>query len=352
MTFDEGSMFGIEIEFIPNEGVTANDIAFEVRQEGIECSDQSERYYHSVEETEWHIKYDASVTPRGLEMVSPPMSGRGAFEEIARVCAVLQEHGSINKTCGLHVHHEVRRATGGMLRSLCMLAMRSSQWLRHCMPPSRRRNEYCLQLPATYATALKREPERRALDQLFVTDRRSEVNFQSYSIRRTVEFRLHSGTLSARKIQSWVAFTQAMVQTARRKTYYVAVPFRTLREMLDELDLSTTTDPIMQQGREYIRERFDKFATRRGHSECEVYMGFPAEMRAGVGVFDRDDGDEEHPEVEHTVDRNTDESVEEFVGGVRARTEDRLTQMGDSMRAEYRRDALRRTTGYNETEVF
>jgi hypothetical protein len=108
-----------------------------------------------------------------------------------RACKVLADC-AVNKTCGLHVHLDMRGRTEN---EVWLLARKLNKWLyalREFVPESRRNNRYC----------------RFGVSR---TDRYHAVNFTSFSKYGTLEVRLHSGTVDYAKIIAWIRLLELLV---------------------------------------------------------------------------------------------------------------------------------------------
>lgn len=232
--------FGVEIEFLStrkrNAGyVDTQELARLLTAAGVPT--ESERYNHQTR-SYWKIVADSSC---GLELVSPPLSGENGLEQVERASEVLTEYGcKIDRTCGLHVHHD---ASGLTLASATNLF----EFYRHYEPaidsllPASRRGDTCM-----YAKSLKNADyesynvEEYYLDMFaeysaeqaspgleYAVDRsRSsllrrycqhrprylKLNLSSYAVHGTVEFRQHSGTIDSKKIIAWIMLTQNMLE--------------------------------------------------------------------------------------------------------------------------------------------
>lgn len=113
------------------------------------------------------------------------------YSRLFHVCRLLNLHGAkVNKTCGLHVHFDMRdlsplkrysdiKAEGSRLHSVIATVG------RYLVPPSRLNNRYCALTPPS------------------LRDRYRAVNAEATSKHGTLEVRLHSGTVEADKARLW-----------------------------------------------------------------------------------------------------------------------------------------------------
>lgn len=265
--------FGIEMEFV-NNTYTTGQIANKITEAGVEC--YAEYYNHTTRQW-WKIVTDASC---GFELVSPPLSGAEAFEQIKIVCKVLDECGSkVNKKCGLHIHHGANDFTIDTFKNLFNLYVRFESTIDSMMPTSRRdnNNSYCRSMrgicslnptsrKAKIDSILERIKDCTTVDELrniYSGNRYHKLNAEAYVKHGTIEFRQHSGTLDAEKIINWVIFTQAMINAAfAGMNIWAYNPEKdTINELLKKLRMikSYTNDEYLAQSREFVKARIKHF---------------------------------------------------------------------------------------------
>lgn len=108
--------------------------------------------------------------------------------------AISNMGASVNKSCGLHVHFDMRDKTKV---DAAAIHDKMSKWvsvLRELVPASRRANQYCMFEGAD-------------------SDHHRAVSFGSYDKHRTIEVRVHSATLNNIKIIQWVRLMEAIIET-------------------------------------------------------------------------------------------------------------------------------------------
>lgn len=195
--------FGVEIEFF---GISRDRARQVVTDAGISLSSG-----YGSNGTNWNLKSDGSVTGSGLEIVSPPLRGEDGFEQVKTVLRALRNAGArVDRTCGLHVHHEVRDlgAVGAVRFVRSWTANQNLiDWL---VAPSRRDNQgYCRRLTSNDLTSMAGvSAGDRSIP---CHDRYRVVNVSSYSRYGTVEVRQHQGTLEFRKVEAWIKLGQSML---------------------------------------------------------------------------------------------------------------------------------------------
>ena len=220
--FNEERTFGVEIEFIGN----AQKVERAMRNEGLAC--YSESYNHTTK-SHWKIVTDSSVHAtgnqmgNGLELVSPILKGQNGMNQLEKACKALEAAGAkVNKTCGLHVHHDARDFTSATFVNLLLIYGRFEEAIDSLVSPSRRGNQntYCGSIQMlNYSHEEIKEMAQLTPRQICnrIGTRYIKLNFQSYITHGTVEFRQHQGTIEFEKMYNWILLTQAMVErgTAR-----------------------------------------------------------------------------------------------------------------------------------------
>jgi len=212
--------FGVELEFaFPRTGdwnsvdAGVQRLLEEMRSRGLAVNVES--YGHSTPRN-WKIVTDASVA-NGRELVSPILQGEDGYEQVRKVGEALAAAGAVvNRSCGLHIHHDVRRLPIGMLQSLVRNWSSSQDALDAFVAPSRRNglNAFCRRLTATDLRDVERASSWSDLRRGGGDSRYRTLNFRAYPVHGTVEVRQHQGTVSGAKVVAWVKLGQAMVRAA------------------------------------------------------------------------------------------------------------------------------------------
>ena len=204
--------FGTEIELT---GITQAHAVRVLRLVG--CDAREEEYNH-VTRTLLKIVPDGSVRD-GFEVVSPILRGQRGVSEVMTVVTALDDAGGrVDRRCGLHVHLDGSGLELEQMRSVIRRYARYENEIDAFMPPSRRGdgNQYCHSMrPFVEQESFTRARSVRQLVQA-QPDRYYKVNLKSLEVHRTLEFRQHSGTLNAMKIQNWLTFIDAFVRESCR----------------------------------------------------------------------------------------------------------------------------------------
>ena len=203
-----GRVFGVEIELT---GPDAQTIFTALRTAGISLRSTRVTGYHQTNENDdaWELKRDGSVHGHGLELVSPKLSGDWGFAQLETVCTALNSvHATVDRSCGLHVHHDFRRLDlDAIKRQISPVLKRQHLWMNAVAPSRRSGNGYCSQWTIAQ---LERFEQSTDLSSAMRNGPRGTVNLGAYGLHGSVEVRAHGGTTSAAKIGAWVRFMQTM----------------------------------------------------------------------------------------------------------------------------------------------
>jgi hypothetical protein len=240
--------FGIEIEF---EGDMDDAIA-SLRAAGLGVKDERRRHTGN-DPTDWMMKYDGSVS-RGGELVSPPLDFDDPAQRAQVTTAVqaLQDAGMRpSQATGIHVHIEAKNYDGTPLTGKQMAAIArffykfedaiyriaSSGWNTIRTGAS----TYCKPVPEATAREIMKVRTIEELKNVWdghtangrgvlgqsgrhsrygrawanSLDRYYAVNYRSYWVHGTVEFRVFNGSVNPRRVQTYLALCMAIVDDAR-----------------------------------------------------------------------------------------------------------------------------------------
>jgi hypothetical protein len=246
------------LEFMASNGVNVYDA---------EDFDNYGGYTHDHTDR-WKLVTDSSC---GWEFVSPILNGEHGLAEVEEVARLLSAFGmKVNRSCGLHVHHDVSTLSAEQLKNMRMLYSGHMFQISRLFPMSRRiggyqemfdymqdknsvygnswdfvgqratldGNQYAPYRPSSRFRGNERiydwykscmSGNVRAFAAATVQDfmghslasgmgRNVPINFGAFRRQGTAEFRQHQGTLVGRKITDWVRVSQSFVEggVARR----------------------------------------------------------------------------------------------------------------------------------------
>jgi hypothetical protein len=211
-----GRAFGVELELTgpSDELVIQALVAHGVPMAQRNLTTMSATSYRATNTTgrQWELKRDSSVAGHGLELVSPLLRGQAGYDMIEKVAAALRECGAtVNRTCGLHVHHDFRNLSLDEARRQVLAFVERENLILQLVAPSRRTNSYCSAWQPFQIDSLRQVSN---LGQLGYVGPRGSINCHAYARHGSVEIRAHGGTTNARKILAWVRFGQALFAAA------------------------------------------------------------------------------------------------------------------------------------------
>tara|TARA_R110002020_G_scaffold106942_13_gene248674 strand:- start:454 stop:1407 length:954 start_codon:yes stop_codon:yes gene_type:complete len=267
--FDSNRQFGVEIE-TSMRGPRIQTIVDALNEAGIPTANTG--YTHRTMST-WKVVPDGSTGP---EVVSPPLRGQAGLDEVARVCEVLTAIGcSVDRSTGLHVHHDFNDGSKAQLKSILFLYAKA-QILTQELLPTRVNTHWCRPISASAITYMDSRMNRIArqvgqeADLRFYaininSGRYYAVNPQAYSNHGTIEFRQHSGSLNASKIQAWIVFTQNIVSVGMaKKIGPQAFKYAQAGSVIYALGRDTNCDVTKKARMNIIQRIFENAQRRRG----------------------------------------------------------------------------------------
>lgn len=267
--FNENRRFGVEMETVLKRGYSSIDLKFALEDQGLRVVRQG--YGHDVDSDNtsvWKIKPDSSICGgEGAEVVSPVLKGSEGLRQVEIVCEVLGRMTDVNRSCGVHVHHESTDLSYKAFRNVYQIYKSSQKVIDGFLPKSRRAANRRSFVDDVYgggrlyydrAEALSDERFTRFLTR--ETSRYMVVNFRSYGLRGTIEFRQHSGSTEFKKIKSWIVFTQGIVEWAKaRKQAMKAKDIARCCDLFYTIGWQGNDDQEIVEAKAYLEERFQYF---------------------------------------------------------------------------------------------
>jgi hypothetical protein len=219
--------FGVEIECVPGrsgDSGFSRRVVNRMRAEGL-TTQTGLRGYHCGDQHDggqvWGIERDCSLSAGGIEVISPVLSDDPEhWRQLERVCAIIQEEGgTVNRSCGGHVHVGVAQTLDTDPRRWRRLARvyGAFQDVIYRMSARGERHRgagmgYSYSPPLINRDAL----HPRNFDSMDDVDRfrraagRGGLNYQ-HSRDHRVEFRQFDGSVDAGRIQQNVRLAAGMV---------------------------------------------------------------------------------------------------------------------------------------------
>jgi len=179
---------GVELEFNPIPGQNTKTIGAALKAAGLA------RYVHVGEDGSCGGFDQNGQRLRGFE-VRVLLEEQNFMENLLAVCSVLKKLGfKTDPSCGTHVHldmrnRDVKRSFGNLYQAQLLL--------RKFLTYDRKNNVYCRKNEyPTYDEHIENATGREA--------RRCGINTVSYQTYKTLEIRMHQGTLEAEKLAPFI----------------------------------------------------------------------------------------------------------------------------------------------------
>ncbi len=230
--------FGVEIEFT---GTTRRAVLAKLMELDPAFPVEIQGYNHHVTSV-WKLITDASVARNsegeGLEAVSPILQGEEGYRQLATLLtAIVETGGKVDKTCGLHIHHDANDLTPAQVAKLVGLYVINQHLMDQLVSRSRRAGAayYCQPVSTDEHEVIQDAFKSTGRIRAHLITRFKTINVMSYPKYGTIEVRQHQGTLSTKKITAWHQMGQAMVHAAINGAEPEAPRFETLPELLDYL---------------------------------------------------------------------------------------------------------------------
>jgi hypothetical protein len=216
--------YGIEIECYLPEGGNRQHLAAAITSRLGAAGACHEQDYNHITQLHWKIVTDGSLGDysRGVEIVSPVLSGEAGLEAIGRVMNALTDYGcTVSRRCGLHIHVGVGAASTDFFKAILKAYGYFEPVIDGFMPPSRRAsaNMYCRSVTHLMPGTIDQATSLNYLINLMASHggeaRYHKLNLIAYRRHQTVEFRQHSGTLEASKAVNWTKLCLRLVAAAQ-----------------------------------------------------------------------------------------------------------------------------------------
>lgn len=230
--------FGVEIEFT---GTNRRAVAAKLLELDPNFPVEVQHYNHHVTSV-WKLINDASVTngvgDAGMEAVSPILQGEEGYRQLAlMLTAITETGGKVDKSCGLHIHHDANDLTPAQVAKLVGIYVTNQHLMDQLVSRSRRAGQarYCMPVTTNEHNLIQETLKAGERVHSGLVSRFKTINVMSYPKYGTIEIRQHQGTLNTRKITSWHQMGQAMVHAAINAPEAEAPRFETLPELMTYL---------------------------------------------------------------------------------------------------------------------
>jgi hypothetical protein len=223
---------GVEIEFFCD--LNAEDLAFKLYEHGLGKN--------VALKTDGSIRAENQMYPHEITLLAKEKEVKEVVALTSKV--LLAANAKVNKSCGLHVHLDMRNRD----HIVAFHNLVSAQNILFAMNPfSRQSGSYC------------RRQDTKVFKEALGSGNRDMryfgINAQAHERHSTIEIRMHSGTVQANKINNWIDLLLLII--AKKEPVKKAT--HTLRAFIKQYDV----DPDLGI---YIAERMSKFI---GNQELE-----------------------------------------------------------------------------------
>ncbi len=275
---------GIELEYI--NGAT-RDVANEIENAGVDCELVPYGRCHSTHRG-WIVTTDQTVSRNisygtgdasGGEVVSPKLKYRDALAQVKTVCDAMNRVGDVdvNRHCGLHISISWPNMNTSQVRKVLGRYKEYEGVIDAFMPPSRRgnRNRWCGSLDASWVSRVVNGSGDR-LTQLREGGKFIKLNLMNLGdgARSRIEFRHHSGTTDAAKVQRWIEFlchfilkAQSDVALTRNYRRTRNILFAEVREQMERIGI------VMKNGKDEGQRVFRLYRPEEHDQEPFGYVG-------------------------------------------------------------------------------
>lgn len=172
---------GIELEFVSSE----HSLKLMERIVAAKLSNYiTVTYDHSIYVDDEDGGYETEIKILAREAI--------VFQVLKKFLKLIPEGSYVNKSCGLHVHLDMRHRDKDMAYK-CLY--QSLPYLTNLVDDNRLDNEFC---------RLNHDNELSTFEEALDKDRYQAINPHAYDKYKTLEVRLKESTLSYREVSSWV----------------------------------------------------------------------------------------------------------------------------------------------------
>lgn len=150
----------------------------------------------------------------GAEIKTPILEGVTGYRELKKGFRVLKNEGAtVNRTCGMHTHHESTDLTVPEIIRLLKTWDANRETIESFVDESRIGNEYSYELDTFYLNQVEgMADDENALQHLCSWFAHGcEVNVGALQRHGTIELRLHHGTMDYDEAEAWVRFGQGLI---------------------------------------------------------------------------------------------------------------------------------------------
>lgn len=212
----------------------------------------------------WQVKPDGTRHV-SAEAVSPILTADRLNEARTVARALVTSGGTVNKQTGYHVHIGADAIGLNGIANMVWNWNHAHATIGALVAKSRLSNGFCrsvseLNLPEWCDHVLAGNISNYGSGRYF------SLNMNSYSKHKTIEVRLHHGTLNGAKIQAWAEFVGAMAQYSKDGNRFELETWadraNSLNNIKTMLDILTVDSSLNNKTATYLKSRADELASR------------------------------------------------------------------------------------------
>jgi len=203
---------------------------------------------------------DGSLSSTGREYITQPLKiDLKLSDSLNQIEHILRPNSHVDIRCGLHIHLNVGNWGPDELQMMWEFYYKIQNNLTKMVARSRVNNEYCERLPP-YNRELSFEANLYDGDEYRIANKTGHkydpardriVNFHDFDFedRRSVEVRLHQGTVKAKKVYNWIMINKNLMKYAVTSNDYSL-------SLANFLSVAGGKDIELER---YIKKRMDRF---------------------------------------------------------------------------------------------
>lgn len=214
----------------------------------------------------WQVKMDGTRHV-SAEAVSPILNADSLNEAKRATRALLAGGATVNRQTGYHVHLGADEYGIEGIANLVWNWNWAHNTIGALVAKSRLNNHFCKPVAREHLDSWVEHVRNGNISNL-IGGRYYSLNLNAYSAHRTVEVRLHHGTLNGSKVKAWAEFVSAMARFSKDGNRIIHTKFTQtdadyrLNNISELLEMLTTDSYLKQDTAEYLRGRAEELTNR------------------------------------------------------------------------------------------
>lgn len=205
------------------------------------------------------------------EFVSPILGGDRGEEEVRKFLEEANKRKwSVTSQCGYHLHIDLSSTNESKCRCVAVGYLLSADMWGRMVHKRRRDNRYCKPQRISSLSEVKGMEFMDLINKISGSDRYYWANWHAYHSHKTLEIRLHSGTLNYTKVMNWVKMH------LRFTDWCAETPITQITKALNNKNGSTILDFLLESEvfdkelADYARSRAIKFKSPFDEKDVEL----------------------------------------------------------------------------------